>query len=363
MFFRTCAITMLMMWSAGGSRIRTEPASRNGSKHTAVADIAKISALREKLLKISSGLSKIIDPSGPLAKTELGPEMAEFNARVQAVVNSTSGKSDKKSLEQLEEVMGSVTGLVKDLNNQQMRLMQEGEEQRESLLLGVLMAQKGEPMTKQLEVLGAPDFAGLAASKAVLARRDMKTPLFQQVANFLDAHGGNGSSAGARRSAAMESHSAALAHIVTSLKARLAHLEQNSRHAEEAHANATKRVKALEMTKDNRSAKIVRSIERKEDRKFQKMMAIQRQDISSMKAAISAVEHGDMQGLERARAALENSMKSMQSKNSGFLVLIQEGLRASGLDCPYCAAQCVDKCHDEGKKYVTCLEECRDAGK
>jgi len=354
---------MLMMWSAGGARIRTEPASRNVSKPPAVADAAKIGALREKLLKMSSGLSKIIDPSGPLAKTELGPEMAEFNARVRAVVNSTAGKSDKKSLEQLEEVMGSVTSLVKDLNKQQMRLMQEGEEQRESLLLGVLMAQKGEPMDKQLELLGSPDFAGLAASKAILAGRDIKTPLFQQVANFLDAHGGSNGTASGRSNAAMKSHSADVAHIVTSLTGRLAHLEQNARHAEEAHANATQRVKALERTKDNRSAKIVRSIERKEDRKFQKMMAIQRQDISSMKAAISAVEHGDMQGLDRARAALENSMKSMQSKNSGFLVLIQEGLRASGLDCPYCAAQCVDKCHDEGKKYVACLDECKDSGK
>jgi len=363
MLFRACTITMLMIWAASGARIRTESANRNGSKPTAVADIAKIGALREKLLKMSSGLSKIIDPNGPLAKTELGPEMAEFNARVRAVINSTAGKSDNKSLEQLEEVMGSVTGLVKDLNKQQMRLMQEGEEQRESLLLGVLMAQKDEPMDKQLEVLGSPDFAGLAASKAVFARKDMKTPLFQQVANFLDAHGANGSSSGANRSTAMESHSAAVAHIVTSLTARLAHLEQNARHAEEAHANATKRVKALERAKDNRSAKILRSIERKEDRKFQKMMAIQHQDISSMKAAINAVEHGDMQGLDRARAAIENSMKSMQSKNSGFLVLIQEGLRAAGLDCPYCAAQCVDKCHDEGKKYVTCLEECKDSGK
>ncbi|CAK0833703.1 unnamed protein product, partial [Prorocentrum cordatum] len=179
---------------------------------------------------MSSGLSRIIDPSGPLAKTELGPEMVEFNARVRAVVNSTAGKSDKKSLEQLKEVMGSVTSLVKDLNQQQMRLMQEGEEQRESLLLGVLMAQKGEPMQKQLEVLGSPEFVGLAASKAVLAGRDTKTPLFQQVANFLDAHGGGG---GGRRSAAVEAHSAAVAHVVASLRARLAHLEQSARHAED----------------------------------------------------------------------------------------------------------------------------------
>jgi len=32
-------------------------------------------------------------------------------------------------------------------------------------------------------------------------------------------------------------------------------------------------------------------------------------------------------------------------------------------DCPYCAAQCVDKCHTAGKPYVTCLTDCADAGK
>jgi hypothetical protein len=32
-------------------------------------------------------------------------------------------------------------------------------------------------------------------------------------------------------------------------------------------------------------------------------------------------------------------------------------------DCPYCAAQCVDKCHEAGKPYVQCLTDCADAGK
>jgi hypothetical protein len=32
-------------------------------------------------------------------------------------------------------------------------------------------------------------------------------------------------------------------------------------------------------------------------------------------------------------------------------------------DCPYCAAQCVDKCHADGKPYVQCLTDCADAGK
>jgi len=349
---------------ARGASLRAEPAYKNASKHAVVDDAAKIGALREKLLKMSAGLGKIVDPHGPLAKTELGPEMAEFNARVQAVVSSTAGKGDKKSLEQLEEVMGSVTGLVKDLNKQQSRLMHENEDQQDSLLLGVLMTKRGEPMDSQLEVLKASDFASLAVTKAILAERDLKTPLFQQVANFLDARGAT-VAGGAQRSGATSSgsRSAAVAQVVASLQARLTSLEANTRHAEEAHANATRRVRALEKSKNNRSAKIMRAIERKEDRKFQKMLAIRHQDINTMKAAITAVEHGDMQGLERAKAALENSMKNMQSHNSGFLVLIQAGLRASGLDCPFCAAQCVDKCHTAGKSYVECLTECQDAGK
>jgi len=32
-------------------------------------------------------------------------------------------------------------------------------------------------------------------------------------------------------------------------------------------------------------------------------------------------------------------------------------------DCPYCAAQCVDKCHSAGKPYVQCMTDCADAGK
>jgi len=32
-------------------------------------------------------------------------------------------------------------------------------------------------------------------------------------------------------------------------------------------------------------------------------------------------------------------------------------------DCPYCAAQCVDKCHAAGNPYVQCMTNCADAGK
>ncbi|CAK0857081.1 unnamed protein product, partial [Prorocentrum cordatum] len=133
---------------------------------------------------------------------------------------------------------------------------------------------------------------------------------------------------------------------------------------EAAHANATMWIGALkrEYDQDGQSLRILRSAQEKEDRRFQRRMDIQRRDIGTMTAAIDAMEHGDVQGVERAEAALESSVRKMRSQGSGFLVLIQEGLRASGLDCPYCAAQCVDACHAAGSPYVACLAECQGVG-
>lgn len=56
-------------------------------------------------------------------------------------------------------------------------------------------------------------------------------------------------------------------------------------------------------------------------------------------------------------------MEQMKNHNSGFLVLLSMGSELMASDCPYCVAQCVDKCHQDGKPYTTCLTTCADAGK
>merc|ERR1719498_162967 len=66
--------------------------------------------------------------------------------------------------------------------------MNEGDAQEESLLLGVLMQKQKEPMSKQLEILQSAEFSKLKVVAAVLAAKDTKTPLFKQVATYLDAH-------------------------------------------------------------------------------------------------------------------------------------------------------------------------------
>jgi len=90
---------------------------------------------------------------------------------------------------------------------------------------------------------------------------------------------------------------------------------------------------------------------------------MQKRDIESMKASVKAIKTNDLKALEKAKGALEDSIKNMKSKNGGFLVLLELGHQFMEKDCPYCAAQCVDKCHNEGKPYVTCLTDCADAGK
>lgn len=104
-------------------------------------------------------------------------------------------------------------------------------------------------------------------------------------------------------------------------------------------------------------------MEKKERRDFEKQAAMSKHDIQSLKTAISAVEKGDMKALMTAKTALSSSLKAMEAKSGGFLYLIQLGHRATNRDCPFCAAQCFDKCHAAGKSYVQCLTDCQDAGK
>jgi hypothetical protein len=55
------------------------------------------------------------------------------------------------------------------------------------------------------------------------------------------------------------------------------------------------------------------------------------------------------------------SDEARDAANGTYSSLIQ--MKTQEKDCPYCAAQCVDKCHSNGGSYVSCLSECADSGK
>ena len=53
-----------------------------------------------------------------------------------------------------------------------------------------------------------------------------------------------------------------------------------------------------------------------------------------------------------SEGALAESMKAAQASKGKFLYFLQVMEQAEGRDCPYCAAQCVDKCHNEAAEKI-----------
>merc|ERR1719333_1094592 len=100
------------------------------------------------------------------------------------------------------------------------------------------------------------------------------------------------------------------------------------------------------------------------DRDYQKWHALAVKDSKSLHEAISAIKKGDISALAKARKALTDSLARMQSSSGDFLHFLQISVRTSSRDgaCPYCKAQCLEKCHAGGASFVTCMGQCADVG-
>jgi len=354
---------------AASSSLRSAPPV----KANVVDEATQVTQMRDKLVKISGGLNKMLGPKGELHQSKVSEEIATFNTELQRVLKETEKPKDvHAALKQLSDAQAGVQSLTKDITQQQVRLMHEGDAQEESLLLGVLMQKQKEPMDKQMEILKSAEFAGLKVVSAVLAAKDSKTPLFQQIATYLDAHSPKPAVAEPKapqipdKLVAGKDGKPDVTPIVVALEARVHSMEEGGKRMEAHHAAAMKDMERVALEKKSSKAAVrhIKKMEKSEERQFQKQLSSQHHDVASIKSAIEAVKKGDMTALAKAQGALDQSMKAAQARSGKFLVLIQMVHKAEGRDCPYCAAQCVDKCHNtEGKPYTTCLVDCADAGK
>jgi len=338
------------------------------AKPAVAATQKDVDVLRTRLETVTKGLQSMLSAKGsPIGEGKIGPELKQFAKELADTLESTKAIKDPAvAMKKLLDAKASMAGLTSELTGRQVALMNEEEAQQESLLLGVLMTHQKDSLDRQLEILKSGDFADLDVSKALLAKHDAKTPLFAQAAEFLDAHKGKGT--GKVAMSAAEDR----AHAQDKVKALAASFEQRVVSLKKTHDEKTKahvkRVAKLtdaikKSAKDSRDQHVMQIMLKREERNFKKWAVVQEHDIQSMEEAVKAIENHDVKGLEKARAALTESIKSMQSKNSGFLVLAQLGHQLMQKDCPYCAAQCVDKCHQAGKSFTTCLTDCADAGK
>lgn len=341
---------------------KNAPISKAAAKSAGVDAKGQVTQLRAKLSKVSGGFTKLL--SGPTGKTHVGFLMSKVNDELVLALKATENEKDtKKALDRLQNANAAVKQLSKDMASEQEKLMREGNEQEESLLLGVLMQRQKEPMAKQLEVMKNPEFAKLPVVVAVLAAKDNKTPLFKQVAAYLDAHA-KPKEAEPQIPDKLKTGKDGkpdVTPIVLALEARLHKMEESERKMEEHHEEEVKELDRVANEKKNNTRAVlqIQRIKKKDSRTFAKRSAMAKHDIKALKTAVESVKKGDMAGLAKAQEALAASMKSAQAP----IYFIQIMQRAEGQDCPYCVAQCVDKCHNDGKPYTTCLGDCADAGK
>jgi len=219
-----------------------------------------------------------------------------------------------------------------------------------------------------LEVVNDPQFAKLPCVVATLAAKDTKTPLFKQIATYLDAHSPKPKAAKDEIPDKLKKGKDGkpdVTPIVLALEARLHKMEESEKRMEDHHREGQVAFdKALvEKKKNKHLVKRMKSMKKRDNRDFLKQAAMAKHDAVTLKSAIESVKNGDMAGLQKAQNALDASMKAAQGRSGKYLYFIQLMQRTEGQDCPFCVAQCVDKCHTAGKSYVTCLTDCADAGK
>jgi len=356
--------------AAGAVAHSPAPASRQYPRAVLITIVADpkvpskeaVAKLHEKLTTLAASLQGMLEArNGTLSHAEIGPPMQAFLKALNSTLVETKDPEDTAAaMRKLEDAKAGLGGLTKALADQQSNLMLENEAQGSSYLLGELMTKQSLPMEEQLKLLKVDDFANLEVSKALLANHEKTRALYTQAAEYLDKHGSKRSIQLANKRKAAYEH---INTMTVSLDKRVKALEREQELGEQAHK---KKVAALDqaMKKASKSeAHKMELIKKRGERNYKKQEALRKHDIESMKAAVEAVKTGDTKALAHAQAALATSVKAMQAQGGGFLHFLQLGHKLMHRDCPYCVAQCLEKCHAVGTPYVQCMGDCAEVGK
>jgi len=329
--------------------------------HTASAPAQKatqkdVDYARAKLEKMAMVLQGMLHNSNGLQHSHVAPALKLFTNNLQSVLNASKALQPAEAIQKLATAQASITGMVRELTQQQETLMHEDVDQRESLMMGVLMTNKNAPMEKQFEILRSEDFQLLDVSKALLNLHDTHTALYLQAAQWLDTH---------KHAGGMMSYKKSAKHVqdmAASLDKRVHALEKEAESRKKRQLKAIEQMKLI-VKKGGKQGKKMQSLLKRRERACKKEEVMSRRNIAIMKQAADAVRSGDMAAVKRDEQDLQKSMDALQDKNAGMLVFLQRSNAILERDCPFCAAECVGKCHSQGKAYTECLTVCADAGK
>lgn len=345
-------------------------------------DVAK---LTNKLEHVIGGLDAVYkaQSEGTQGVSRFGkllkPYLIEMH-KVMTEVQTDKKLSEGQKLQKLHNVETSVNGLKTDMDKLTTTLKSEGEEEKESILLGVLMSRKSKSEKEQMEVLESADFKNLGVVKYVLAHRDAKKSWAEQVAARLDATTTVNHTAVKSMAAETEGIAKQLTTFLKTMEKHLADQERLHKKivAEQATSlktyeakmkafqgkdkNMANKTLTKEKQKTSQIIKILKRRQKKENREYLKEHGMMSKNVGALKGAIEAVKKGDMAQLAKMQGVLRQSMQAMQG-NQDFLHFLQlQAWTDHSKACPYCKAQCLEKCHNGGHSFMQCMTECENVG-
>jgi predicted RNA-binding Zn-ribbon protein involved in translation (DUF1610 family) len=289
----------------------------------------------EKLERVEKGLAAVVKAS-PVLDDLVQPMLKDVDAAL-------ASKDDKK----MAAVLTEFPKWQQQMSERQQEITNSGDEERTSLLVAVLQNKQTLPISEQLDVLRAADFSGLPAVECADKHNDDKTPLVQFVLQCLD---GDKVEPVATPAPAKEAEPASLDDIVGLLKVQ-------QKNAETRLASLEAREKNLATTFGTDNSKEVKFIRHREERKLAKEKAVTVQGVDALKKAIVDIQNKDIKGVEEAKKALMATEEALEVSQGHFLAFLQSD--APGFACPYCGAQCIEKCRTtEHKSMSGCLTEC-----
>lgn len=318
----------------------------------------------EKLSRIATGLSKL--NAGAVTKA-LEPYVAELKSKLALAKEGKDVAANLKAAQESIEEIGTA------MQGQAERITKEDEDDKVSVLLGVLSARAHDPLARQFEVVLSSEFEHLKVTEYLktLSESDLRDKtLVELAATWMDAHASH----------APAQEIASKAHKLTQQQQMAATLttlaDKMDKNIDEQNKDFENRLKAFEMTKAKKAAefqkkpdllKLFNQMKHQEERKFKKSQARAVLNVKAMREAAKAVENGDETALNNAKKTLQQALSNLRARQGQFLHFMQMATwttsAAKASDCPYCKAQCIEKCHNKGDQFSKCIVECAEAGK
>jgi hypothetical protein len=296
---------------------------------------------RAKLEKVEKGFEAVVKAS-PVLEDLVDPMLKDIRAAL-----------DSKEEKQYTAVLAEFPKWQKAMADRQLSITNSGDSERTTLLVAVLQNKQGLPVSEQMDVVKAADFVGLPVVKYIEDHSDSSTPLVNLALKFID-----GADAKPVADASKPVEAAQKAADPKSLDGIVQLLKKHQANAEKRVEAINEHEKKLEKVFDNmKKDPQVKFLRKREERKMSKDKAVQESTAKALKGAIKDIENHDAKGLVEAKKALEASMQALQEQSGEFLHFLQ--VEAPGFSCPYCGAQCIDKCvGTEHKTMSGCLAEC-----